>query len=250
MLSILNLYRPPGHPALTAEQIMAALDFSRGTGYRYIKELVDAGLLSRIGTAYTLGPRIIEMDCYIREFDPVLNAGQDHLAGIRDKYECDLLLANLFSERLVVSLHLQGTERVRTSYSRGHAMPLFRGAGGRVILASMPARVQKRLYERHRPELLKSGWASTWEEFRDALAAVRHDGYATSFGELDAGYAGIAVAVNVDALTPPSCVCLLFSQKRYSIIDKSVLASDVTELAAQIEKELLAGSPRPAARAA
>jgi len=56
--------------------------------------------------------------------------------------------------------------------------------------------------------------------------------------------------VNVDALTPPSCVCLLFSQKRYSIIDKSVLASDVTELAAQIEKELLAGSPRPAARAA
>jgi DNA-binding IclR family transcriptional regulator len=238
MLSILDLYSPPGHPALTADQIMEALGYTRGTAYRYIKELVEAGLLSRIGTAYTLGPRIIELDNYIRQFDPVLNAGYAHLARLRDKFECDLLLASLFSKRLVVSLHMKGSEHLHTSYSRGHAMPLFRGAGGKVVLAGMPARIQKKLFETHKAEIAEAGWAKTWEQFRQVLGEVRRMGYAYSIGELDKGYAGIAIAVTHDGLAPPSCVVLLFSETRWEILDKGVLARDVIALAQDIQSSL------------
>jgi DNA-binding IclR family transcriptional regulator len=224
---------------------MAALGYTRGTAYRYIKELVEAGLLSRIGTAYTLGPRIIELDNYIRQFDPVLNAGQAHLSRLRDKFECDILLANLFSERLVVSLHMKGSEQLHISYSRGHAMPLFRGAGGKVILASMAPRQQKRLYEAHRAEIAASGWADNWEQFRESIAEVRRTGYAVSISELDRGYAGIAIAVTNDTLTPPCCVCLLFSETRWSIIDKGVLARDVLALAHDIQQSLAAATVVP-----
>jgi DNA-binding IclR family transcriptional regulator len=243
MLAVLDLYSPPGHPALTAEQIIEALGYTRGTAYRYIKELVDAGLLSRIGPAYTLGPRIIELDKYIRQFDPILAAGRPLLQRIREKFECDLLLANLFSERLVVSLHEKGSEELHTSYGRGDAMPLFRGAGGKVILAGMAPRIQKRLYAAREAEIAEAGWARSWDEFRAVLAQVRRTGYACSIGELDRGYAGIAIGVTHEGLAPPSCVVLLFSEKRWSILDQRVLTRDVIALSQDIEHALAAGAP-------
>lgn len=242
MLSILDLYVPPGRPALTAEQIMNALDFTRGTAYRYIKELVDAGLLSRIGAAYTLGPRVIELDYYIRQFDPVLHASRVPLEDIRDKFECDVLLASYFSDRLVVSQHLKGSEELRVSYGRGHAMPLFRGAGGKVILATLPARWQRKLYDSHKADIAQDGGPATWEQFRDGLSQVRKAGYAMSFGELDRGNVGIATAIVHEAPTPPSCVCLLFSEKRYAIIDKAMLAHHVALMAGQIQENLRRGA--------
>jgi DNA-binding IclR family transcriptional regulator len=238
MLSILDLYVPPGRPALTAEQIMTTLAFSRGTAYRYIKELVDAGLLSRIGAAYTLGPRIIELDYYIRQFDPLLHASRVPLENIRDKFECDVLLASYFSDRLVVIHHLKGSEDLRVSYGRGHAMPLFRGAGGKVIVATLPARWQKKLYDGHQAEIGASGGPASWEQFRDGLAQVRKAGYAVSVGELDRGNVGVATAIVHEAPTPPSCVCLVFGEKRHAILDKALLAQDVAAMASQIQHNL------------
>lgn len=241
MLSILDLYVPAGHPALTAEQIMQALSFTRGTAYRYIKELVEAGLLSRIGAAYTLGPRVIELDYYIRQFDPVLHASRAPLEDAREKFECDVLLASYFSDRLVVSHHLKGSEELRVSYGRGHAMPLFRGAGGKVIVATLPARSQKRLYEKHRAEIMQAGGPASWEQFRETLTRIRKAGYAMSFGELDRGNVGIATAILHEVPTPPSCAILLFSERRYAILDKQNLAQEVAALGLRIHEHLRRG---------
>lgn len=46
MLALFNAFSAE-HPVLKAEDIMARMGYSRGTAYRYVRELVDAGFLAR-----------------------------------------------------------------------------------------------------------------------------------------------------------------------------------------------------------
>ena len=75
MLKVLDLFTEEA-PALTADEIIARLKYSRPTGYRYVRELVAAGLLVRAPHGYALGPRIIEFDRLIRRHDPLLTASR------------------------------------------------------------------------------------------------------------------------------------------------------------------------------
>ena len=88
MLAVLDVFTP-AHPLLTAEDVMSRLGYSRGTAYRYIRELCDAGLLTRVGGCYALGPRIIELDFNIRQWDPVLRASQSSQNALRGEHEVD-----------------------------------------------------------------------------------------------------------------------------------------------------------------
>ena len=47
MLKVLDLFTEQT-PALSADEIISKLKYSRPTGYRYVRELVSAGLLVRI----------------------------------------------------------------------------------------------------------------------------------------------------------------------------------------------------------
>eukprot|EP01032_Pedospumella_encystans_P004151 gene4151-4915_t len=75
MLGVLDLFDDT-HLTRTADDISAALEVSLPTGYRYVRLLLEAGLLQRVEDShYALGPRIILLDHYIRNADPVLREG-------------------------------------------------------------------------------------------------------------------------------------------------------------------------------
>ncbi|PGD66974.1 IclR family transcriptional regulator, partial [Bacillus pseudomycoides] len=60
------------------DTIAEHMGLSRATVYRYVKDLCDAGLLSRVDAgSYGLGPRIIELDWMMRQYDPILVAGRE-----------------------------------------------------------------------------------------------------------------------------------------------------------------------------
>ncbi len=76
LLSILELFSE-ARPFLSAEQVAAELDCSIPSAYRYLRELVESGILVRFaGGEYGLGPRIIKLDYHLRVSDPLLRAGQ------------------------------------------------------------------------------------------------------------------------------------------------------------------------------
>ena len=75
MLGVLDLFDDT-HLTRTAEDIATTLDVSLPTSYRYVRLLLQAGLLQRVEDShYALGPRIILLDHYIRRADPVLKVG-------------------------------------------------------------------------------------------------------------------------------------------------------------------------------
>lgn len=233
MLAVFDVFTPDD-PSLTADEIIARLGYSRGTAYRYIRELTTVGLLARTAGRYSLGPRIIELDYFIRENDPNLQVIQPVMRGLTDRLECDSLWASFFGQQVVVTHHEHGTSNLTVSYGRGRRLPLFRGAGSKVIIAALPAARQRNLYANNTGEIAAAGLGASWNEFKSNMAAIRRAGHSISRGELDHGNVGIAAPITLDPPNAPGSFVLIFGAKRYATADEKLLVKITMDAAAQI----------------
>ena len=167
MLAVLELLRPD-RPTLEVDDICRLLGYAPATAYRYVRELVDVGLLVRLPGGYGLGPRIIEFDLLIRETDPLLNRSRDLVAALAAQTGLNVLLSELYDDKVVTIHQEQGVEAQALNFGRGRPMPLFRSATSRVILAWLPARRLRRVHDAHAqaPELHALG--ADWKSFARA----------------------------------------------------------------------------------
>ncbi|MCL4801904.1 MAG: IclR family transcriptional regulator [Burkholderiales bacterium] len=232
LLAVLDLFTEAA-PQWTPEEIAERLGLSRPTGYRYVRELVAAGLLFRASASrYTLGPRIIELDYQIRRVDPVSRAGQAAMSDLAERTGCSVTLAAIYGDR-ILTLHLeQGAEALDISYGRGRPLPLFRGTPSRTLLAFLPRGRQRQLFERHREEAAAIG--RDWEAFQAELQAIRRAGYGVSVGELDPHNAGIAVPVLDDDGQVLGSLCLVLPRQRLEFVNVERLVSLAREAAARM----------------
>jgi DNA-binding IclR family transcriptional regulator len=237
MLAVLDVFTPTS-PIRGVDDIAERLGYSRGTTYRYLRELSAVGLLSHAAAGFSLGPRIIELDFAIRQCDPVLTASQPAMKDLRDRFECDVLLIRFFDDRVVVCHHERGSDRITVSFSRGTVMPLFRGAGSKILLAALPPMRQRRLFQDHKEEIAANGLGENWKAFRSGLATLQKIGIAISEGELDRGNVGVATLIYGDQPAHLSGLVMVFSAARYAILDKPLINGTVRHAAQQIRTEL------------
>ncbi len=235
LLSILDFFGPE-RAALPADDIIARLGCSRPQGYRYIRELCTAGLLTRFSGAYSLGPRISELDYIIRSGDPLLECSEALLKDLSGRLRADVLLVNIFGDRVVAIHHERCDSSNFVGWGRGQPLPLFSGAGSKMIVASLPVARQKRLFHQYPKAVESSGWGRSWDEFRGELRKIRRAGYAMSFGELDAHNVGIAAPVFHEAAVPPAALIVVMPQDRYDAVDPKAIAQVVKDAAAAISE--------------
>lgn len=233
MLSILDLFGAEA-PVLSADDIIARRKYSQPTGYRYVRELVAAGLLVRAPGGYSLGPRIMELDWLIRRHDPVLTRSRAAVKDLVARTGCTVTQMGIYGDRIVTIHHEPGPEALEIDFDRGRPMPLFRGAPSRAIVAFLPRARMQRLFERHRGELGPEHRRRGFIAFYDAMQAVRRAGYAVSHGELDPGKVGMAAPVFGGARTVLGSVCLVLSAPRFETSNPELLLSRLKEGAARI----------------
>lgn len=194
LLSVLGLFTVE-QPQWTVDDAARQLGVSGPTAYRYFKRLTGAGLISPVsGASYTLGPAIIQMDRQIQVSDPMLRAarGVMHALIPRAGDGSALLLCRLFHDRVMCVHQVLGRgPQEPVSYERGRLMPLFRGATSKIILAHLPARTLKSMFEQNAAEIARAGFGENWDEFRSSLAAIRRAGVVVTRGEIDPGRVGI-----------------------------------------------------------
>jgi len=229
MLEIVDLYSVQ-KPLWTAEEIAAELSYSKGSTYRYLKELVDAGLLVNAVGGYAPGPRIIELDFVIREDDPYRHIVLPVMRSLNERLQCEVLACSYYRERVVVSHHFEGTDKMTMSYGRGRRMPMFLGAGSKSIMASMKKRELKRLFEENADQRAAQGVTSDWETFYADMRKIRRRGYAASYAELDEGNVGLAAPLK---LKPYGSIVLVFTETRFDIIDEKRVTAMLMEAVAQ-----------------
>ncbi len=186
-------------PAWTVEEAAGVLGVSTSSAYRYFATLTEAGLLTTVASGrYTLGPAIIQYDRQIQLTDPLLQAAKPVMADILGSAPAGstVLLCRLFRDQ-VLCVH-QATEadrQTRVSYERGRPMPLIRGATSLIILAHLPSRELRRLYESHCAQPGGADPGAGWDSFRADMARMRKAGHAVAYAEVDPDCIGIAVPI-------------------------------------------------------
>jgi DNA-binding IclR family transcriptional regulator len=194
LLSVLGLFTVE-QPQWTVDDAARQLGVSGPTAYRYFKRLTGAGLISPVsGASYTLGPAIIQMDRQIQVSDPMLRAARGVMNTLisRAGDGAALLLCRLFHDRVMCVHQVLGRgPQEPVSYERGRLMPLFRGATSKIILAHLPVRTLKSLFEQNSAEIAKAGLGASLEQFRASLAAIRRAGVVVTHGEIDPGRVGV-----------------------------------------------------------
>lgn len=196
VLAILDLFsreRPVWHP----DEINEALGYSRPTGYRYVKELVSAGMLQKVSAGgYALGGRIIELDYQLRQTDPVLLAAAPVMRELAAGIGFDAVLTVMFAGPRVIDTHrVSVDEGLQLAYGRGRPRPVFRSAAPKILLAHLARGPMLKVYEAHAEEIAGNGMGASWAEFRSGLAEIRKAGYYRSAGELEPGIGSLAVPV-------------------------------------------------------
>jgi DNA-binding IclR family transcriptional regulator len=193
VLGIIDLFTEQA-PQWTAEAIGERLGATRSTVYRYLKALVASGFLAQTAGGYTLGPRIIELDQQIRLADPLLRIAPSIMAAQRDQVAGTQLLCRYYGVR-VLSIHEdRSDDRIRTSFDRGRSFSLFRGSAARAILPWLSQAHLQRLFLQHADAIAAAGYGETWPAFREALKAIRRQGYAV-VSDVDPEVIGISAPI-------------------------------------------------------
>jgi DNA-binding IclR family transcriptional regulator len=184
MIGILDLF-DGSEMEWTPEAMAERLELTRSTLYRYLKVLSDAGLLTSLpGVGFTLGPRIAELDFRMRHSDPLIIASQPIMAELVSEVPGIALLCRRY-RGLVLCVHQEQSPGASftSTYERGRARPLLRGAASRIILESGPA------------DFASAGLGSDLAAVRSSLRAIRHKGVDVTVGDLNQGVTGVAAPI-------------------------------------------------------
>ncbi len=234
MLSVLDLFSDH-QLTWTAEGITEALQVSLPTGYRYVKMLVDAGLLQRAADShYTLGPRIIVLDHYIRMADPVLQHGVPIMAELVEKTGFDCVISGLYGQQVLDTHREFGSSPATLSYGRGRPRPLFQGAAPKVILSCFTPAQLRKVFDQHSDEIAKAGLPTEWPAFRKYYANIRKAGHYFSNGELEPNLAALAAPLQHANGTILGAISLVTTVPRMAVMDVSKLTQLVIRAAQEI----------------
>lgn len=238
MLSVLDLFSDQ-RLRWSAEDISDALGVSVPTSYRYLKTLSDAGLLRRGQDAqYALGPRIVVLDHYIRQADPVLRCGIPFMRELVAQTGFDCVVSSLHGEQVLDTHREYGSAPASLSYGRGRPRPLFLGAAPKVILAELSPAQLHRLLDRHTDAVGSAGLPTDWPGFRRYFSAIRKDGHYFSSGELEANLAALAVPLRQADGTALGALSVVTTVQRMAVIDRAKLTPLVQRAAQEIGARL------------
>ncbi|MEO8388775.1 IclR family transcriptional regulator C-terminal domain-containing protein [Polaromonas sp.] len=236
MLEVLKLFSAD-QPVIDIEIVCSQLRYTPASAYRYVRELSNAGLLVRLPRGYALGPRIIELDRHMTQFDPLLSASHDIVGDLVAQTSLELLISELYGSTVINILQRSGAEEQTLNYGRGRPMDLFHSATSRVILAYLLPRQLRRLFDSAAPgDLERLG--STWKDFSKAMLRIRKDGYCISEGELDPDKSGIAAPIFDEKQRILGSITLVGNSERFNAFNRDFLSGLVTDAAGKITSRI------------
>jgi len=238
MLSVLDLFSDQ-RLHWSAEDISETLGVSLPTSYRYLKTLSDAGLLRRGSDAqFTLGPRIVVLDHFIRQADPVLQCGIPFMKELVAQTGFDCVVSSMHGDQLLDTHRELGSMPASLSYGRGRPRPLFQGAAPKVILAGWAPAALHKLFDSHAEDIAAAGLPSDWSAFRRYFSQIRKNGHYFSDGELESNLAAVAVPLHQADGSVIAALSLVTSVQRMAVIDRSKLTPLIQRAAQEISARL------------
>lgn len=237
-LAILDLFSLET-PILTAEEIISRLRYSAPTGYRYIRDLMEMGYLLRTSDGYRLGPRIIELDHLIIDGDPVLAAARPIMRDVVAQVGGDVLLSAIHGLRIVNVHHEKGPDELGVPHGRGRPHPVFLGSTAKTIVAFLPKKMQRKLYDADPAAASAAGLGDSFEAVCARLEALRLAGYYLGIGEISPSRAGLSVPVFQEDNQISGALTVTFPAERLQTMSKENVVALLQTAARRIEAKAL-----------
>ena len=238
MLRVLDLIEESTRP-LTSDEMADRLGFTRSTLYRHLKNLSDAGLVTSFpDVGYVLGPRIAELDYKMRNSDPLIIASRPVMAELVEARAGIALLCRRYRDQVLCVHQESRNASFASTYERGRALPLFKGAASRIILAHLPARSIQRLYQADRRAFAEGGMGKSLDAVKGALKTMRQRGWDITESQVTRGVTGVAAPILDDRGTVLGSLSLTVGRIRLAEAEIQTIAERVTFCARIVTKAL------------
>ncbi|MES2535625.1 MAG: IclR family transcriptional regulator C-terminal domain-containing protein [Pseudomonadota bacterium] len=225
-------------PTLSAEEIADLLDVSRPTGFRYVRQLCEIGLLTKLSGRYALGPKIIELDYRIRRSEPILLASRERMKELAKRTATTIVLCSLYGDDVINVHHEAVDDPPALSLERGRLMPRFSGSASTIILANLPVRRLRRLYEESKDKKEVLAIAKDWPGFSKYYREIARLGYYISRGRIDAGVTGISAPIFNDLRLVVGSLVIAYKSERSELINEQGYAEMACKYAADITRSI------------
>lgn len=196
ILNVLNLFNPQ-RLEIDADVIAAEFGLSRTSSYRYLKELCEAGLLAKRGPGgYILGPRLIELDWMMRQYDPILSNGRIYIEQLSQRTGLTVFISAFYDSKIINTFILSPNHDLHYSFGRGRPLPLFRGAQAKVLTSYQGVKKIKDLYH----DIIQHDPLNTYSlnDILKQAKQIRKEGFCLTNNELNLGQTGIATPIFID----------------------------------------------------
>jgi IclR family acetate operon transcriptional repressor len=202
------------------EHIYPDLGLSKSTTHRLLKSLVVSGLAFQDPATrqYYLGPSLLRLASIEQiAHSMLIICAHNELARLTKlTSESSLIFVPCGVQRMVVK-QIRSPLDVSFTFKEGHTSPLYLGSAGRILLSMMSKSQREAVLGNL--ELVRFGPKTITDKqvLKAEIEKARHQGFAVTFGETQAGTAGISVPVF--NYTWPVALCILGPEFRFSPLD-------------------------------
>lgn len=236
MLGILSLFSDD-KVEIGSDDIVATLQCSRATAYRYLKALADTGVLSSAsGGAFVLGPRVIELDRLIRRNDPLLTSARPVMEALNTDLNVSVMLCSYYGDQVLCTDSIWTGGRM--DYERGRPMSMFAGAMAKVILANVSPYQLRSLMLDHSEEIRKAGLGASWKEFNSNMQRIRRERTCVTHAEVVPGLTGVAAPIFDPEKRVLGSITLVVNDGQRAEVSEAFLRSRIADAAERIGEGL------------
>jgi DNA-binding IclR family transcriptional regulator len=239
-LALLDFFGPNSLQVST-ETFVERTGLSKATVYRHVKDLCDSGLLTRVGSgSYSLGPRIIELDWMMRQYDPILIAGRELMHELAEETRLAVFSSVFYDGRIINTYIVEPSEKFAFDFGRGQPLPLFCGAQSKVLVAYQTGRRLQKLFQEKIAGNRDNPFHNlSWQDFSRAAKKIRKDGYCITNAELTAGLTGIAAPIlQQDGKEAAGSLCVVGTDGKFGLLRRESVIERVVETARGIAANL------------
>ncbi|MBV9204572.1 MAG: IclR family transcriptional regulator [Actinobacteria bacterium] len=131
---------------LTARQLADRTGIALPSVYRYITLLRETGLLAGDERgSYRLTARLVGLARAAEAAESIIDVADPVMRGLEENTGETVILVRLIGRQAMCVHRVQSAERLRISFEPGQALPLDRGASGKLLLAGLPPDTRREL---------------------------------------------------------------------------------------------------------